>query len=134
VLGKLAETKALAETLEDSWRNELRANKDPNKVLRFDPRTLIAVGAIALSITGYVLQDARATSRRDAEIETTKVRVTNLERIAETNTEGRIRTEVQLEELRLGQLEIKRMIEARDNDVKARLDGKSPPKKAQPGG
>jgi hypothetical protein len=38
-----------------------------------------------------------------------------LEQIAATNTEGRIRTEVQLGELRDGQAEIKALIQAHDN-------------------
>jgi len=63
---------------------------------------------------GDVWNDARNTSKRDAEIETMKVRVTRLEEIAATNTEGRVRTEVELGELREGQAEIKRMIEAHD--------------------
>ena len=86
-----------------------------SKLLRFDGRTLVAIGAIALSLTGYVLQDARNTTRRDSEIETIKVRMTTLEKIAETNTEGRIRTEGQLQELREGQSEIKTLIQARDS-------------------
>jgi hypothetical protein len=79
-----------------------------------DARTLIAVGAIALSIVGYVLQDARNGTRQDGDIEATKARVTHLEQSAATNTEGRIRTEVELQEVREGQAEIKRMIAAHD--------------------
>ncbi len=118
VLGQLGEVQALAEALQETVKNELRTAHDQNKLLRFDGRTIIAIGAIALSLTGYVLQDARNTSRRDAEIETTKSRVTRLEEIAATNTEGRVRTEVELGELREGQAEIKRMIEAHDNQSK----------------
>ena len=87
--------------------------------MRFDGRTLVAIGAIALSLTGYVLQDARNTSTRDAEIETTKARVMNLEGTEATNTEGRIRIEVQLGELREGQAEIKRTIEQHESASKA---------------
>jgi soluble cytochrome b562 len=78
----------------------------------------MALGAIALSITGYVIQDARNTAKQDAEIESTRARVVRLEQIAATNTEGRIRTEVQLGELREGQNEIKAMIQAHDSASK----------------
>jgi hypothetical protein len=44
--------------------------------------------------------------------------VLRLEQIAATNTEGRIRTEVQLGELREGQNEIKAMIQAHDSASK----------------
>jgi len=113
VLGKLEETQARVESLQESWRNDSRAAKY-DRLLKFDSRTLVAVEAIALSLTGYVLQDARSKSRQDADIETTKARVTRLEQIAETNTEGRIRMEVELGELRDGQEEIKRLINAHD--------------------
>ncbi|MBZ5678651.1 MAG: hypothetical protein LAO24_00950 [Acidobacteriia bacterium] len=115
VLGKLAETQALAGSLQDSLQAASRMARD-ERLLRFDGRTLVAIGAIALSLTGYVLQDARNKTRQDTEIETTKTRVTRLEQIAEANTEGRIRTEVQLGELRDGQIEIKNMIKARDKE------------------
>ena len=109
VLGKLEEADARVEALQQLWSDDARAAKE-EKLLRFDGRTLVAIGAIALSMTGYVLQDARSKSRQDTEIETTKARVSRLEQIAETNTEGRIRMDVQLGELREGQTEIKRMI------------------------
>jgi len=115
VLGQLGEVQALTEALQEAVKNDLKTTRDQGNLLRFDGRTLIAIGAIALSITGYVLQDARNTSKRDAEIETMKSRVTRLEEIAATNTEGRVRTEVELGELREGQAEIKRMIEAHDS-------------------
>jgi CRP-like cAMP-binding protein len=124
VLGQLEEMHALTEALQESLANELKKNEEPNRLLRFDGRTLVAVGAIALSLTGYVLQDARNSSKRDAEIETTKARVTTLEGIAATNTEGRIRTEVQLGELRQGQEEIKAMIAAHDLATKKALPQK----------
>jgi len=114
VLGQLAEVQELAESLRDSLTTEATRHEERNRLLRFDGRTLVAMGAIALSLTGYVLQDARNSSRRDAEIETTKARVASLEKIAATNTEGRIKTEVELEELRHGQEEIKAMIAAHD--------------------
>lgn len=115
VLGQLAEMQALSEELQEALQIELKRNREQSNLLRFDGRTLIAIGAIALSLTGYVLQDARNTSKRDAEIETMRARVAQLEQIAATNTEGRVRTEVQLGELREGQAEIKRMIETHDS-------------------
>jgi len=45
-----------------------------------------------------------------------------LEQIAETNTEGRIRMEVELGGLRNGQEDIKRMINARDKRAGGRSD------------
>jgi hypothetical protein len=47
-------------------------------------------------------------------MEATQARVVRLEQTTATNTEARIRTEVQLAELRDGQTEIKVLIEARD--------------------
>lgn len=124
VLAQLAEMKGTTDVLEKSLANALKGQEERSKVLRFDGRTLIAIGAIALSLTGYILQDARNSSKRDADIETTKARVLRLEEIAATNTEGRVRTEVQLGELREGQAEIKRMIEAHDSDSKKTLPKK----------
>jgi hypothetical protein len=124
VLGQLAEMQALTEALQESLTAALERQQERNRLLRFDGRTLVAIGAIALSLTGYVLQDARSSSRRDAEIETTKARVSSLERIAATNTEGRIRTEVQLGELHEGQQEIKAMIAAHDVATKKILPRK----------
>jgi hypothetical protein len=118
VLGQLAEMHEMTEALREAVADELGRTQEQGKRLPFDGRTLVAIGAIALSLTGYVLQDARNTSTRDATIETTKARVANLERIAETNTEGRIRGEVQLGELRDGQAELKRMIEQHDSAIK----------------
>lgn len=114
VLGQLAEVQALTESLQEAFSCEMKAKQEENKLLRFDGRTLTAVGAIALSLTGYILQDARNTSRRDAEIETMKTRVVRLEEIAATNTEGRVRMEVELSALREGQAEIKQLLEAHD--------------------
>lgn len=114
VLGKLAEVQSLAESLEGSWSRKLEAVRE-QRLLKFDTRTLIALGAIALSISGYLVQDARNTARQDSEIESTKARVVRLEQIAATNTEARIRTEVQLGELKDGQAEIKALIEAHDS-------------------
>ena len=114
MLERLAEVQTATEAARESWVNELKAIRQQGSPLKFDPRTLVAIGAVALSITGYILQDARNTSKRDAEIETMKARVTRLEQIAATNTEARVRTEVQLGELREGQIEIKRLIEEHD--------------------
>lgn len=111
VLGRLAEMQSLAESVEESWDRKLEAVKD-QRLLKFDSRVLIALGAIALSLTGYVIQEARTTARQDSELETTKARVVHLEQIAAINTEARIKTEVQLGELREGQTEIKTMIQA----------------------
>jgi hypothetical protein len=114
VLAQLAELQNLAETMEKNWREEIKAARD-QKLLKFDSRTLVALGAIALSITGYIVQDARNTARQDSEIESTKTRVVRLEQVAATNTEGRIRTEEELTKLREGQAEIKVMIQAHDS-------------------
>jgi|SRR5579863_5458162 hypothetical protein len=123
VLGQLAEMQELTETLQESFTREQKINRESNSLLKFDGRTLVAIGAIALSLTGYVLQDARNSSKRDSELETTKARVIDLERIAAINTEGRIRSEVQLSELREGQAEIKALIQARDG-VRKKAAGK----------
>ncbi|HZC25223.1 MAG TPA: hypothetical protein VE866_17955 [Candidatus Binatia bacterium] len=117
VLDRLEEMQGLATGLEESWDKKLEAVKE-QRLLKFDSRTLIAMGAIAISIAGYVIQDARSTARQDAELESTKARVLRLEQIAATNTEGRIRTEVQLGELREGQNEIKAMIQEHDSASK----------------
>jgi len=117
VLVKLAEVQSLAESMEESWNKKLEAVKE-QRLLKFDSRTLIALGAVALSMTGYVIQDARNSARQDSEIEATKARVVRLEQIAATNTEARIRTEVELGELRQGQDEIKAMILAHDSASK----------------
>lgn len=116
VLDKLAEVEGLALSLE-GLRHELKGLKE-QRLLKFDGRTLIALSAVALSIAGYVIQDARNSARQDNEIETTKARVMRLEQIAAANTEGRIRTEVELGELRQGQAEIKEMIAAHDRMTK----------------
>lgn len=114
VLGKLEDVQNLAESLEESWDKKLEAVRE-QRLVKFDTRTLIALGAIALSISGFVVQDARNTARQDSEIEATKARVVRLEQIAAANTEGRIRTEVQLGELKEGQAEIMALIQAHDS-------------------
>lgn len=92
-----------------------KSDHDTAQTPKFELKTMVAIAAILLSITGYVIEDARNASRQDAEIESTQVRVTNLEKIASANTEARIRTEVQLGELREGQQEIKAMLRAHDD-------------------
>jgi len=113
VLDRLEEMQSLAQSMEASWDKKLEAVKE-QRLLKFDSRTLIALGALTLSIAGYVIQSAGTIARQDSEIEATKARVVRLEQIANTNTEARIRTEVQLGELRDGQNEIKAMIQAHD--------------------
>jgi hypothetical protein len=115
VLDRLEEMQCLAAALEDSWEKKLEAVKE-QRLLKFDSRTLIAMGAIALSIAGYAVQGARSAARQDSDLESTKARVLRLEQIAATNTEARIRTEVQLGELRDGQEQIKTMIQAHDRE------------------
>jgi len=114
VLDRLEEMQAFTQALEESWTKKLDAVKEQRQ-LKFDSRTLIALGALALSLAAYVVQDARNSARQDTEIEATKARVVRLEQIAATNTEGRIRTEVQLDQLRTGQSEIKELIQAHDS-------------------
>lgn len=113
VLDRLEEMQSFAAGLEESWNKKLEAVKE-QRLLKFDSRALIALGAVALSIGGYVIQDARNSARQDSEIEATRTRIIRLEQIAATNTEGRIRTEVQLGELREGQNEIKALIQGHD--------------------
>ena len=117
VLGRLGEMQDVTESLEESWNKKLEEVRD-QRLLKFDSRTLLALGAIALSFAGYMIQDARNSAKQDSEIEATKARVVRLEQIAATNTEARIRTEVQLGELRDGQAEIKALIEAHDRASK----------------
>ena len=114
VLDRLQEMRSFAESLDESWNKKLQAVRE-QRLLKLDSRALIAMGALALSITGYIIQDARNTARQDSELEATKARVQRLEQIATTNTEARIRTEVQLGELRDGQNEIKSLIQAHDS-------------------
>ncbi|MGE5053900.1 MAG: polysaccharide deacetylase family protein [Acidobacteriota bacterium] len=66
------------------------------------------------SISFYVYPDARNSARQDSELAATQVRVQRLEQIAATTTEARIRTEVQLGELREGQNEIKALLDPRN--------------------
>jgi soluble cytochrome b562 len=122
VLDRLTEMQNMAASQEAAWSEELDRVKD-QRLLKFDSRTLIALGAITLSLAGYVIQEARSTAKQDSELESTKARVMRLEQIASTNTEARIRTEVQLGELRDGQAEIKALIQAHDNASKKRPVG-----------
>jgi len=117
VLDRLEEVQSFADTLQTTWEKKLEAVKE-QRLVKFDSRTLIAMGALALSIAGYVIQSAGTIARQDSEIEATKARVQRLEQIAATNTEARIRTEVQLGELRDGQNEIKALIQAHDSTSK----------------
>ncbi len=117
VLDRLEEMQELAKALEQRWDTKLEAVRE-QRLLKFDSRALIALGAVVLSIAGYVIQDARNTARQDSEIQATQARVLRLEQIATTNTEARIRTEVQLGELQAGQNEIKGMIQAHDSASK----------------
>jgi hypothetical protein len=110
VLDRLTEVQDFAASLEQSWEKKLEAVKE-QRLLKFDSRALIAMGALALSISGYVIQDARNSARQDSELAATEARVQRLEQIAATTTEARIRTEVQLGELREGQNEIKALLE-----------------------
>lgn len=114
VLDRLEEMQNFAQSLEEQWDKKFEAAKE-QRFLKFESRTLIALAAIALSIAGYVIENARSISRQDVEIESTKARVQRLEQIATTNTEARIRTEVQLSELRDGQNEIKALLQVHDN-------------------
>lgn len=123
VLDKLAEMQEFAESLDESWNQKLDAVKE-QRLLKFDIRALIALGALAVSLAGYVIQDARSSARQDSEIQATQARVLRLEQIAATNTEARIRTEVQLGELRDGQIEIKAMILAHDSESRKKNGGK----------
>jgi hypothetical protein len=111
VLGQLAEMQAVTDALRDTVTNEFKRRQDESRLLRFDGRTLVAIGALALSMTGYVLQDARNSTRRDADIESAKARLTNLERSEAANSEGRIKTEVRLGELRDDIAELKAMMQ-----------------------
>ena len=113
VLDRLTEMQNAAAALEEDWDQKLEAVKD-QRLVKFDSRALIALAAVALSVAGYVIQEARNTARQDSEIEATTARVMRLEQIAATNTEARIRTEVQLGELRDGQAEIKALIQTHD--------------------
>jgi soluble cytochrome b562 len=122
VLDRLTEMQNMVASQEVAWSEELERVKD-QKLLKFDSRTLVALAAITLSLAGYVIQGARSTAKQDSELESTKARVMRLEQIASTNTEARIRTEVQLGELRDGQAEIKALIQAHDSASKKRPGG-----------
>ncbi len=57
-LDRLEEMQELAKSLEQRWDTKLEAVRE-QRILKFDSRALIALGAIVLSIAGYVIQDAR---------------------------------------------------------------------------
>jgi alkylhydroperoxidase family enzyme len=117
VLDRLTEMQNAASSLVEDWDQKLEAVKD-QRLVKFDSRALVALAAVALSVAGYVIQEARNTARQDSEIEATTARVMRLEQIAATNTEARIRTEVQLGELRDGQAEIKALIQTHEGASK----------------
>lgn len=119
VLDRLEEMQSFAEGLQVTWEKKLEAVKE-QRLVKFDSRTLIALGALALSITGYVIQSAGNAAKQDSEIEATKARVQRLEQIAATNTEARIRTEVELGQLHDGQNEIKALLQAHDTASRVR--------------
>lgn len=115
VLERLERLEALSEPTRDNSTTTGERN-----VPKVDLKVLVAMGAIALSVTGYVIEDARNSSRQDSEIEATEVRVSNLEKIAASNTEARIRNEVELGELHEGQAEIKHMLQQHEEESHAR--------------
>ena len=115
MLDKLTQLEASLASVKD----DLQAVKSRAETRKFDARTIVALGAIALSLAGYAVQEARNSSRQDAEIEMTKARVANLERIAAANTEARIRSEVEFKALREGQEEIKRILQQHDIRTRA---------------
>lgn len=117
VLDRLEEMQTFTAALEETWEKKLETVRE-QRLLRFDSRALIALGALALSIASYVIQAARSSARQDSEMESAKARILRLEQIATTNTEARIRTEVELGELRVGQNEIKALIQAHDLETK----------------
>jgi len=123
VLGQLAEVQALTEAVKESLADGFKGGQEQSNLWRFDVRTLVAVGAIALSLAAYVLQDARNTSKREGDIEAMKSRVARLEQVEVTNTEGRIRAEVELVELREGQAEVKLLMQAHDSARKRVVAG-----------
>jgi hypothetical protein len=102
-----------------SVKDDLKAVKSRSEGRKLDGRTIVALVALALSIAGYVVQEARNSSRQDAEIETAKARLAVVERIQAINSEARVRTEVELQQLRQGQEEIKRLLERHDSQTRA---------------
>jgi hypothetical protein len=116
-LGDFGERLQRLEEMTNAMRSPARPAPENKQSTRLDGKALVALGAIMLSIAGYVIQDARNTSRQDTDMEATKIRLTNLEKIAATNTESRIRSEVELSELRRGQAEIKDMLRAHEDDI-----------------
>jgi len=116
-LDEMLERLARVEASLESSGDKEKTSMDRGPLTRLDAKTVVALCAIFLSIAGYVIEDARSTSRQQAEIESTKVRVTNLEKIAAANTESRIRSEVELDQLRQGQAEIKEMLRAHEDET-----------------
>lgn len=114
LLDKLAQLEQFLNVVQ----SEREAAKSTGETRKFDLRALVALFAILISIAGYVIQDARNSSRQEAEIESTNIRVTNLEKIANINTEARVRSEVELQALREGQSEIKQMITQHERETR----------------
>jgi len=117
--GEISDQVAELENSLASVQSGLESLKRVGESWKLDFRSAVALGALVLSIAGYVIQDARNSSRQDAEIEMTKTRVSNLERIASATTEARIRTEIELKGLREGQDEIKRLLEQHDSRTRS---------------
>ncbi len=99
-------------------RAAAKVTYDNSSFASLDFKGLAALGAILLSLAGYVIQEARNSSRQDAEIEATRVRVTTVEKVAAANTEARIRLEVELAQLRDGQADIKRLLLTHENETR----------------
>jgi hypothetical protein len=114
VLDKLAHLEASL----TSVKGDLGVVKSRGEARKLDARTVAALGAIVLSIAGYVIQDARNTSRLDAEIEMSKTRIANIERVVTANAEARIRTEMELKALREGQDQIRLLLERHDSHTR----------------
>ena len=96
--------------------------KNSTAVLLYDQTKLVpdemesSKQAIESNVAGsdisfFVYPDARNSARQDSELAAMEARVQRLEQIAATTTEARIRTEVQLGQLREGQNEIKALLE-----------------------
>src|SRR5256885_12957927 len=113
VLDRLAEVQDFAASLEQSWEKKLEAVKE-QRLLKFDSRALIAMGALALSISGYVIQDARNSARQDSELAATESRVQRLEQNGATTTEARSRAEGQVGEFRGRAEGVKGLVEAQN--------------------
>jgi hypothetical protein len=83
-------------------------------------KAAIEMNVPGLTASVFVYPDARNSARQDSEIASMQARVQRLEQIAATTTEARIRTEVQLGELRDGQNDIKAMLQGHENTTRKR--------------